>query len=172
MLVPALAAPAQRERARGPRYDPVEAKAVVTTLFVAATAIGGAIQVLPVWQGTSRPVIGLITCGTLTAALLLPRLPALPYPVAAGLTATGCATIAAGQYAAGPGAPASALGAVYALALAAAFLLYSTRVLVVQVLLAAVWQFLALTALGEGRTAAVTVAVTVGSAVGTGIVAR
>jgi diguanylate cyclase (GGDEF)-like protein len=172
MLLPAAAAPAPRARGNGRRYDPVEAKAVVTTLFVAATGIGAAIQVLPLWPGTSRTAIATITLGTAVAALVVPRLPRLPHAVAASLTAAGCAAIAVGQYAAGPGAAASAIASVYALALAAAFLLYSTRVLVGQVLLASVWQALALTALGEGRTAAVTVAVTMGSAVGTGVVGR
>jgi diguanylate cyclase (GGDEF)-like protein len=172
MLLPAADATQPRRRAGGRRYDPVEAKAVVRTLFMASTAIGAALQVLPMWQDTSRIAIGVITLGTATAALVVPRLRELPYPAATTITACGCAAIAIGQYFAGPGAPASALGAVYSLALAAAFLLYSTRVLVLQVLLASAWQVIALAALGEGRTAATTVAVTMGSAAGTGIVAR
>jgi diguanylate cyclase (GGDEF)-like protein len=170
MLLPAAAVP--QPRSRGRQYDPVEAKAVVTTLFAAATCIGAALQALPVWEGTSRPVIGVISIATGIGTVVIRRFKTLPYRVAATITASGCAAIALGQYFAGPGAAASALAAVYGLALSAAFLLYSTRVLVVQVVLASLWQVLALTALGEARTAAVTVAVTIGAAVGTGIVAR
>ncbi len=172
MLLPAAAATGPRREAGGRRYDPVEAKAVLGTLFTASTAIGVALQLLPMWQETSRLAIGVITLGTATAALIVPRLRELPYRAAATITAAGCAAIACGQYFAGAVAPASAFGAVYALALAAAFLLYSTRVLVLQVLLACAWQAVALVALGEGRTAAVTIVVTMGSAVGTGVVAR
>jgi diguanylate cyclase (GGDEF)-like protein len=172
MLLPAAATAEPRRRAGVRRYDPVEAKAVVRTLFMASTGIGAAVQVLPVWQDSSRIAIGGITLGTATAALVVPRLRELPYVVATTMTAVGCMAIAVGQYFAGPGAPASVLGAVYSLALAAAFLLYSTRVLVVQVALACAWQAAALAALGESRTAATTIAITLGSAVGTGVVAR
>ena len=172
MLLPMAAAAEPRRRARNRRYDPVEAKTVVRTLFMASTGIGAAIQVLPVWQDSVRFAIGGMTLGTATAALVVPRLRELPYAVAAGMTAIGCMAIAVGQYFAGPGAPAAVLGAIYALALAAAFLLYSTRVLVAQVALACVSQAVALVALGESRTAATTIAVTMGSAVGTGVVAR
>jgi diguanylate cyclase (GGDEF)-like protein len=169
MLLPAAA---PQPQIHGRQYDPVEAKAVVTTLLAAATAVGVAVQVLPVWQSLNRPVIGAMTVGTLAGTAAVHRLRALPYTAASFITASGCSAIAVVQYLAGPGAAASALAAMYGLALAAAFLLYSTRVLVVQVTLAALWQSLALTALGEGRTVVVTVAVTVGAAVGTGIVAR
>src|SRR5690242_18361765 len=172
MLMPAAATVAPRRRAGNRRYDPVEAKAVVRTLFMASTGIGAAVQVLPVWQDSVRFAIGGMTLGTATAALVVPRLRELPYAVAAGMTAIGCMAIAVGQYFAGPGAPASVLGAIYALALAAAFLLYSTRVLVAQVALACASHAIALVALGESRTAATTIAVTMGSAVGTGVVAR
>jgi diguanylate cyclase (GGDEF)-like protein len=172
MLLPAAATAEPRPGAGVRRYDPVEAKAVVRTLFMASTGIGAALQVLPVWQDSIRIAIGVITLGTATAALVVPRMRELPYPVAAMMTAVGCMAIAVGQYFAGPGAPASVLGAIYALALAAAFLLYSTRVLVLQVALACASQAAALVALGESRTAATTIAVTMGSAVGTGVVAR
>jgi diguanylate cyclase (GGDEF)-like protein len=169
MLLPAAA---PQPPTRGRQYDPVEAKAVVTTLLAAATAIGVAVQVLPVWQSLNRPVIGAMTVATFAGTVAVHRLRALPYTTASCITASGCSAIAVVQYLAGPGSAANALAAMYGLALAAAFLLYSTRVLVVQVALAALWQSLALTALGEGRTVVVTVAVTVGAAVGTGIVAR
>jgi diguanylate cyclase (GGDEF)-like protein len=172
MLLPAAATAEPRRRAGVRRYDPVEAKTVVRTLFMASTGIGAAVQVLPVWQDSSRIAIGGITLGTATAALVVPRLRELPYPVATTMTAVGCMAIAVGQFFAGPGAPASVLGAVYSLALAAAFLLYSTRVLVLQVALACAWQAAALAALGESRTAPTTIAITLGSAVGTGVVAR
>lgn len=172
MLLPAAAPAEPRRRSGSRRYDPVEAKAVVRTLFMASTGIGAAVQVLPVWQDSIRIAIGGITLGTATAALVVPRLRELPYAAATGMTAVGCMAIAVGQYFAGPGAPASVLGAVYSLALAAAFLLYSTRVLVVQVALACAWQAAALAALGESRTAPTTIAITLGSAVGTGVVAR
>src|SRR5919199_5050323 len=168
MLLPAAATAEPRRRAGVRGYDPVEAKAVVRTLFMASTGIGAAVQVLPVWQDSSRIAISGITLGTATAALVVPRLRELPYAVATTMTAVGCMAIAVGQYFAGPGAPASVLGAVYSLALAAAFLLYSTRVLVLQVALACVWQACALAALGESRTAATTIAITLGSAGGAG----
>jgi diguanylate cyclase (GGDEF)-like protein len=163
---------ARRPRVSGRRYDPVEAKAVVTTLFVAAGAVGAAVQLLPLWPGADRVPIALVSAGPLIGALVLRRLRSLPYPVAAALTGSGCVGIGYGQYCAGPGAPAATFGAVFALALAAAFLLYSTPVLVLEVALAAAAQATALVRLGEGRTAPVTVVVTLGSAIGAGIVAR
>ena len=172
MLVQPAPDRARRPRVSGRRYDPVEAKTVVTTLFAAAGAVGVAVQLLPLWPGADRVTIGLVSAGPLLGALVLPRLRSLPYPVAAILTGAGCVGIAYGQYRAGPGAPAATFGAVFSLALAAAFLLYSTPVLVFEVVLASAAQAMALVRLGEGRTAPVTVAVTVGSAIGAGIVAR
>jgi diguanylate cyclase (GGDEF)-like protein len=162
---------ARRPRVSGRRYDPVEAKTVVTTLFVAAGVIGLAVQLFPLWRGADRGVLALVTAGPLIGALVVPRLPRLPYPAAATITGAGCVLIAGAQYASGPGAAAT-FGAIYSLALAAAFLLYSTPVLVAEVVLASAAQATALVLLGEGVTAAVTVAVTMGSAIGAGIVAR
>ncbi|HYY12790.1 MAG TPA: hypothetical protein VE781_17765, partial [Kineosporiaceae bacterium] len=89
MLLPAAAAPEPRGRGHGRPYDPVEAKAVVATLFLAATVIGVAVELLPVWPGTSRLAIGVIALCTAVGALTVPRLRQLPYFRAAAMTAGG-----------------------------------------------------------------------------------
>ena len=58
MLLPMAAAAEPRRRVSNRRYDPVEAKTVVRTLFMASTGIGAAVQVLPVWQDSVRFAIG------------------------------------------------------------------------------------------------------------------
>jgi Diguanylate cyclase, GGDEF domain len=43
--------------ATGRRYDPVEAKAIMATLYTAGALLAGAIDVLPTWPGVDRRVV-------------------------------------------------------------------------------------------------------------------
>ncbi len=157
--------------ATGRRYDPVEARAIMATLYTAGALLAGAIDVLPMWPGADRRVVlGLTLVGGL-AAFVTSRLRALPLPLAALLTLCGNSFIAVAQ--AGGGTGTGALASVYALSLTVAFLMYPTPLLVAQILYAACAQAAVLAlARHEGPATFVTVVVTIGSACSAGVVVR
>ena len=157
--------------ATGRRYDPVEARAIMATLYTAGTLLAAAIDVLPTWPGVDRRVVvGLTLVGAL-AASVTSRLRALPLPFAALLTLCGNSLIAIAQ--AGGGTGTGAMASVYALSLTVAFLMYPTPLLVAQILYAAGAQAAVLGLVRhEGPDTLVTVAVTIGSACSAGVVVR
>ena len=133
------------------------------TLFLMAAAIAFASLLMPGWSGGRPLVLAMLSTAALTCGLVLRRVRQVPYKVAVALTASGTLTIAAAQYAAGTGG-AAAYGALYSLALAAAFLFYTPRLVIAQLFLAVAPQYSVLALSGAGQLTPATVVLTVGSA--------
>ncbi|HYJ74882.1 MAG TPA: GGDEF domain-containing protein [Kineosporiaceae bacterium] len=171
MLIPTTPLGPGGGTSSGRRYDPVEARTIMATLYTTGTVLAAAVDVLPQWPGVDRRlVLGLTLAGAL-AAFVTRRLRALPLPFAAALTVCGNSLIAAAQ--AGGGTGTGALASVYALSLTVAFLMYPTPLLIGQIAYATAAETVVLVLLrGEGASALVTVVVTIGSACSAGIVVR